>query len=90
MEKALVLETKGKIFSCDFYKKDGSPRHLAGRLGVHKGVVGAGASLDPIKWAHLQKVYDMQKHEWRTVNLETVWAFTCGKVRYVKIDPSKN
>lgn len=63
--------TKGKIFAVDFTKKDGSERHMVCRLGVTKGVTGQGMSYDPLSRG-LLPVYDMQKHNFRMVNLNTV------------------
>lgn len=36
----LIKENKGKFFSCEFTKQDGSHRKIHGRTGVKKGVVG--------------------------------------------------
>ncbi len=69
----LINSTNGKIFACEFVKKDKTLRHMVCRTGVRKGVNGRGMSYDPIKKG-LKPIYDMQKKDWRMINLETTFA----------------
>ena len=42
--RTIIKELAGKtIFSCDFTKKDGTPRTMVCRLGVKKGQNGKGS-----------------------------------------------
>lgn len=60
-----------QIFSVEFIKKDGSLRKMVARMGVTKGVSGVGMKYDPISKG-LLPVYDMQKHSYRMINIETI------------------
>lgn len=63
---------KDKIFSVTFVKRtDGSVRTLVGRKGVMKGVTGVGLSYDP-RSKGLLPLFDVQKDQFRMINLETV------------------
>ena len=70
---------KGKFFSVEFYKKDGTPRKLHGRLGVTKHLKGGTKGYDI---SNLLTVFDMQIKKYRTVNLNTVTKLTCGNLKY--------
>ena len=61
----------GKIASVDFIKKDGSLRKMVFRTKVTKGVTGEGMKYNPSDYG-LRAVYDMQKRDFRMINLETV------------------
>ena len=61
----------GKIASVDFIKKDGSLRKMVFRTKVTKGVTGEGMKYNPSAYG-LRAVYDMQKRDFRMINLETV------------------
>ena len=61
----------GKIASAEFIKKDGSLRKIVFRTKVTKGVTGEGMKYDPAKLG-LRTVFDMQKRDFRMINLETV------------------
>jgi len=78
----LINKTKGKIFTAEFRKKDNTTRVMNCRLGVTKGVTGAGMAYNPsIKG--LKPVYDMQAKEWRMLNLETITRLTISKQNYL-------
>lgn len=66
-----IQETKGKIFSVEFTKKDGSIRKMNCRLNVKKGTNGNGLKFDPIKKG-LLPVFDMQNNGFRMINLKTI------------------
>ena len=69
--KELLLEAgkNGKFFSARFVKKDGSTRDMVCRLGVTKHLKGGTSNLDPNKYL---VVWDAQKREYRSINVETV------------------
>ncbi len=77
----ILYGTQGKIFSVFFTKKDGSERKLVGRIGVKKGVTGVGLKYDP-KERGLLTVFDLQKDEFRTVNLNSLKAIASDGIRY--------
>jgi len=64
----LINKTKGKIFTAVFRKKDHTLRFMNCRLGVKKGLTGKGMKYYPPKYG-LINVYDMQKHDYRSINL---------------------
>ena len=76
----LLKATHGKIFSCEFVKKDGSLRKMVARLGVAKnlkgGKNGAGAN------NALITVYDMAVGGYRMINLETLKSLKVAGVAY--------
>ena len=76
----VIKSTHGKIFSCEFVKKDGSLRKMVARLGVAKNLKGGsnGASTKN----SLITVYDMVASAYRMVNLETLIALRVGGVSY--------
>ena len=72
----VIRETKGRIFSVTFIKKNGEKRRMTCRVGVRKGVTGKGMNHVPAD--HNQVVvYDMTNKSFRTVNCETIidWSF---------------
>jgi len=76
-----ILDTKGKIFTAEFIKKDGSLRVMNCRLGVTKGVNGKGMSYKPLQRL-LMPVFDMQKKEFRMINLNTMYSLQTNGVKY--------
>jgi len=72
--KTKILNTKGKIFSVTFTKKDGSIRKMVCRTGVSKGVKGIGLKFDP-NAKNLMVVFDMHKKAFRMINLSTIQSF---------------
>ena len=66
----VIESTKGRVFSCNFTKKDGTERKMIARLGVHKNLQGGknGAG----NHNSLITVYDMAKGAYRMINLETL------------------
>ena len=79
-------ETKGKFFVVKFLKKDGSDRIMVGRVGVkgytaesgeRKEVKGTGMRWNPSS-REMRVVWDLQKKEYRLVNLRTAYYFKCG------------
>lgn len=78
----VLRSSNGKFFSVTFVKKDGTPRHLTGRTAVRKGVKGVGMSFDP-KLHNLMTVFDVEKEDFRMINLDTVLEATVNSTRYV-------
>mgnify|MGYP000394956649 CR=1 FL=1 len=83
-KKALekLYESAGRIFYAEFIKKDGSLRRMTARLGVHKGVTGKGMRYDPLERG-LLPVYDMDKADWRMINLNTLRRLSVDHERYL-------
>ena len=75
-----IRKSNGKIFRVEFIKRTtGEKRVMVCRLGVKKGVNGKGLKFDPTKKA-LMPVFDMQKQEWRMINLATIISLqVCGE-----------
>jgi len=76
----LLKATHGKIFSCEFVKKDGSLRKMIARLGVAKNLKGGknGASESNA----LVTVYDMAAKGYRMINLATLKTIKVAGVTY--------
>ncbi len=76
----VIQETKGKIFSCTFIKKDGSRREMTARLGVRKNLKGGknGAG----NHNSLITVYDMVVGAYRMINLETLTSLNANGSSY--------
>jgi hypothetical protein len=81
---AKIVTSKGKIFTAEFVKKDGTLRRMNCRLGVKKGITGKGLKFVPMEKL-LLPVFDMQKDEYRMINLDTVYALTISKVRFMVV-----
>lgn len=81
---AMVQGTKGKFFTIHFVKKNGELRKMLCRLGVKKHL----KSNAPSTTAHIDNymtVYDVQNKGYRTINLDTVKRFKCGKAELVTV-----
>jgi len=83
-KKALekLYESAGRIFYAEFVKKDGSLRRMTARLGVRKGVTGKGMRYDPLERG-LLPVFDMDRADWRMVNLNTLQRLSVDHERYI-------
>ena len=67
-----IKSTNGKVYRATIVKRTTNEiRHLTGRLGVSRGVTGAGMKYDPAT-KNLMTVYDFQKEGYRMINLETL------------------
>lgn len=73
----LVENTKGRIMKVQFIKKDNSVREMLCRTQVKKGQTGCGRT-----WSHehIVTVYDMQKHQYRSIDLNRLKSLRCGKI----------
>lgn len=70
--QSLIREAKGgRIFSAVFIKKDGTERKMVCRCGVKKYLTGEGMKYNPADYG-LLTVFDMQKREYRMINLKTL------------------
>lgn len=67
----LIQKANGKFFSVTFEKKDGTLRKMVCRTGVKKHLKGGELKHNPAELGHLV-VFDVQKKEYRTINLNTV------------------
>ena len=74
----LIRESQGKIFSVEFFKKDGELRKMNARIGVKKGVNGKGLKYDPFERGYLV-AFDMGKDSFRTINLNTIQSISLVK-----------
>ena len=73
--KAMVKSTKGRFFSAEFIKANGSKRKIIARVGCHIGVKGVGRKNTK---ENLVTVYEPKVKGWRTINLGTLQNFNCG------------
>lgn len=69
----LIKSTKGKFFSVEFVKRDGSVRKMTARLGVRKGITGKGLAFNPAE-RDLMVVWATDKKNYRFINLKTITA----------------
>jgi hypothetical protein len=76
----VIKSSNGKIFSCEFIKKDGSLRKMVARLGVRKNLKG-GANGES-KHNSLVTVFDMIEKAYRMINLETIQAIKVSGTTY--------
>ena len=75
--ETLLRETNGRFFSVTFTKRTtGEPRKMLARLGVQKGLTGAGARYDA-KAHGLLTVYEVGVG-WRSVPLDGVTQVRAG------------
>lgn len=72
----------GKIFGCTFTKRTtGELRTMQCRLGVSKGVTGAGMAYDPEEKG-LLPVYDMAHAGYRMIPLDAIQSITVSGETY--------
>jgi len=77
--KQAIEQTRGKFFSASFIKKDGSERKMLARTGVKKYL--RGGENTHKNHSNLVTVWDCQKKNYRSINLETVFDFKCGNIK---------
>ena len=73
--KAMIKSTKGKFFSAEFIKANGSKRKIVARVDCRIGVKGT-SNRKPKE--NLVTVYEPKVKGYRTINLETLQNFKCG------------
>ena len=77
--KAMIKSSKGKFFSAEFIKADGSKRKIVARVDCHIGVKGTSNRKQK---EHLIAVYEPKTKGWRTINLDTLQHFKCGGLNW--------
>lgn len=81
--KELIKESKGKIFSTTFIKKDNTIRTLTSRTGKqYKSKTGKKAPYKPSDY-NLIPLYDMRKKAFRMLNLNTLLTLSINKEKYL-------
>ena len=81
--KELIKESKGKIFSTTFLKKDNTIRTLTSRTGKqYKSKTGKKAPYKPSDY-NLIALYDMRKKAFRMLNLNTLITLSINKTKYI-------
>lgn len=80
--KLLDSATDGRIFSVEFKKKDGTIRKMTCRRNVRKGLTGKGMTYRPLGKG-LMTVFDMNKGDYRMINLLEITKFTINKIKYI-------
>ena len=81
--KQLINNSKGRIFSATYIKKDLTERIINARIGKrYKSKTGKKAPYDPEKY-NLKKVYDMKVQDFRIINLNTLITLSINKNKYV-------
>mgnify|MGYP000169712272 CR=1 FL=1 len=73
--KAMIKSTKGRFFSAEFIKANGSKRKIVARVGCHIGVKGVGRKNTK---ENLVTVFDMQINQFRTLDTNKLLSFNCG------------
>lgn len=76
----LINDSKGRIFTATFIKKNGEERVMNCRKGVQKGVKGTGKS--NTQSLGIISVYDMQEKGFKKLNLQEVTALKINKESY--------
>ena len=82
--KELIKDSKGKIFSTSFIKKDNTIRTLTGRLKVtqHLKENAKKQPYDPNKY-NLQPVYDLKAKGYRMLNFNTLLTLNINANKYI-------
>lgn len=74
---------RGEFFTVTFVKRtDGTTRTINARLGVRRYLRGGELPYDPIEKG-LLPVYDVQKRDYRMINLGTIISAKVGGVDYI-------
>ena len=81
--KKLILDSKGKIFSAIFIKKDNTHRLINARLKVnYKSKTGKKAPYNPKEY-NLLPIYDMKIKKFRMLNFNTLLNLSINKNKYL-------
>lgn len=80
----LIELLKGQFFTVEFTKKDGTKRIMNCRTGVKKYLSNNGKKIQITKPIDngILRVFDLQKNEYRSINLDTVNRITFNKITY--------
>lgn len=79
--RQLIKSANGRIFSATFVKKNGEIRIMTARTGVKKDLKGTGMKYDPVSY-NLISVFDMNKRQYRSINLDTLLNLRLSGVLY--------
>lgn len=80
--RELIRSTNGRIFRVSFHKRtDGTLRHMRARLGVTKHLHGGSLAYNP-KDHGLMTCFDMEKKDYRSIPLDSVFQFQCGQQKW--------
>ena len=80
--KELIKDSKGKIFSTSFIKKDNTIRTLTSRLFIKYKKTGIEPPYKPSDY-NLIPLYDMRKKAFRMLNLNTLLTLSINKEKYL-------
>tara|TARA_R110000764_G_scaffold22672_1_gene56205 strand:- start:515 stop:790 length:276 start_codon:yes stop_codon:yes gene_type:complete len=80
--KELIKDSKGKIFSTSFIKKDNTIRTLTSRTGKQYTPTGNKAPYKPSDY-NLIALYDMRKKAFRMLNFNTLLTLSINKNKYI-------
>ena len=78
---SLINNTKGKFFTAEFIKKDGTPRKMVARTGVTKHLKGGKNNVVKDSNSYVS-VYDVQKKGYRVINLDTLKSLKVNHTEY--------
>lgn len=78
----MIKESKGKIFSVTFVKKDGTVRDMVCRREVLCHLKGGTLGYNPEDF-NLIGVFDMKVQDYRSINLSTLQKLKMNGVEYV-------
>lgn len=81
----LIYQSFGKIFWVEFKKKDGTMRQMRARLGVKKYLKGGKLAYDPLAKS-LISVFDVNKEEYRMINLNTLTKLSINGMQFEVVD----
>jgi hypothetical protein len=70
----ILSQSKGKIFSAIFIKKDGTVREMNCRTGVKKYLRGGSLSYNPSDYLNIP-VFDLVKKAYRTIKCDNLISF---------------
>ena len=73
----ILKNSKGKIMTIAYRKKDGTLRTINTRTGVKKDITGAGLTYNPDEYGYVI-LWDLNKKAYRTVNTNTVTTLKGG------------
>lgn len=84
----ILKNSKGKIMTIVYKKKDGTTRIINTRTGVKVNIKGTGLKYDPEKYGYVI-LWDMQKRNYRTVNPNTATRLTSQGKTYTITESKK-
>lgn len=82
--KELLDRVKGKFFTVEFFKLDGTLRKLNGRLGVRKYLRGGDKTFSDADY-NMITVWDTQKKAYRSFYMTQIKSLKCGNFQYSNV-----